>query len=60
MSADDRRLQKADVKLMIAYPIQYEPMNRIMQRLVRERVFGLVKFIESDNGQRVGKGFCDR
>jgi predicted dehydrogenase len=47
--------KKADVKLMIAYRIQYEPMNRMMQRLVREKVFGPVKFIESDNGQRVEK-----
>jgi predicted dehydrogenase len=47
--------KKADVKLMIAYRIQYEPMNRTMQRMVREKVFGPVKFVEADNGQRVEK-----
>lgn len=45
--------RKAKVKLMVAYRIQYEPMNRAMQRMVREKVFGPIKFIESDNGQRV-------
>ena len=47
--------KKANVKLMIAYRIQYEPMNRAMQRMVREKVFGAVKFIEADNGERVEK-----
>jgi predicted dehydrogenase len=47
--------KKAKVKLMIAYRIQYEPMNRAMQRIVRQKVFGPVKYIESDNGQRVEK-----
>lgn len=39
--------RKAKVKLMIAYRVQYEPMNRAMQRLVREKTFGPVKYIES-------------
>lgn len=39
----------AKVKLMIAYRIQYEPMNRTMQGLVREKRFGEVKYIESAN-----------
>ena len=39
----------AKVKLMIAYRIQYEPMNRAMQRIVREKTFGDVKYIESAN-----------
>jgi predicted dehydrogenase len=47
--------KKAKVKLMIAYRIQYEPMNRAMQRMVREKAHGPLKFIESDNGQRVEK-----
>jgi len=47
--------KKARVKLMIAYRIQYEPINHAMQRIVREKVFGSVKYIESDNGQRVEK-----
>jgi predicted dehydrogenase len=37
----------AKVKLMIGYRIQYEPMNRAMQRLVREQVFGPAKFIDA-------------
>jgi predicted dehydrogenase len=45
--------KKADVKLMIAYRIQYEPMNRAMQRMVRKKVFGPVKFVEADNGERI-------
>ena len=45
--------KKAKVKLMIGYRIQYELMNRAMQRLVREKTFGEVKYIESANGQRV-------
>jgi len=39
----------AKVKLMVAYRIQYEPMNRAMQRLVRQKTFGDVKYIESAN-----------
>jgi predicted dehydrogenase len=39
----------AKVKLMIAYRVQYEPMNRAMQRFVREKTFGEVKYIESAN-----------
>lgn len=39
----------ARVKLMVAYRIQYEPMNRAMQRLVREKAFGDLKYIESAN-----------
>lgn len=45
--------QRAKVKLMIAYRIQYEPMNRAMQRIVRQQVFGPSKFIESANGLHV-------
>jgi predicted dehydrogenase len=39
--------KKADVKLMIGYRIQYEPMNRAMQRVVREQAFGPAKFIDA-------------
>jgi predicted dehydrogenase len=45
----------AKVKLMIAYRIQYEPMNREMQRLVRSKTFGDVKYIESADFQKVEK-----
>ena len=47
--------QRAKVKLMIAYRVQYEPMNRTMQRLVRQQTFGSAKFIESADGMRVTK-----
>ncbi|MEP6603247.1 MAG: Gfo/Idh/MocA family oxidoreductase [Spartobacteria bacterium] len=43
----------AKVKLMVAYRIQYEPMNRAMQQLVREKTFGPMKTIESANCQMV-------
>jgi predicted dehydrogenase len=45
--------KKAKVKLMIAYRVQYEPMNRAMQRLVREKAFGQIKYIDSVNSLRV-------
>jgi predicted dehydrogenase len=45
--------QRGNVKLMIAYRIQYEPMNRAMQKMMREQVFGPMKFIESADGIRV-------
>jgi predicted dehydrogenase len=45
--------QRGNVKLMIAYRIQYEPMNRAMQKMMREQVFGPTKFIESADGIRV-------
>ena len=45
--------QRSKVKLMIAYRIQYEPMNRAMQKIVRQQGFGPSKFIESANGLRV-------
>ncbi len=41
-------------KLMIAYRIQYEPNNRLMQKMVREKKYGAVKLIESVNGQAQG------
>jgi predicted dehydrogenase len=45
----------ARVKLMIAYRIQYEPMNRAVQRLVREKSFGEIKYLESANLQKVAQ-----
>jgi predicted dehydrogenase len=50
-----KECQRARVKLMIAYRIQYEPMNRLMQKMVREKAFGPIKFIESANGIRVDR-----
>jgi predicted dehydrogenase len=46
--------REAQRKLMIAYRIQYEPNNRMVQRLVREQTYGPVKLIEAVNGQRQG------
>ncbi len=45
---------KADRHLMIAYRIQYEPYNRLMQKWVREKKYGPVKVIEGANGQDQG------
>ncbi len=41
----------ANVKLMIAYRQQYEPNNRWIQKLVREKTFGPVKLFEANNSQ---------
>ena len=41
----------AGVKLMIAYRQQYEPMNRWIRQLVREKTFGAVKLFEANNSQ---------
>jgi predicted dehydrogenase len=46
--------KQAGRHLMIAYRIQYEPYNRMVQRYVREQKFGRVKFIESVNTQNQG------
>ena len=45
---------KADRHLMVAYRIQYEPYNRLMQKWVREKKYGAVKVIEGANGQDQG------
>lgn len=44
---------KAKVKLMIGYRVQYEPMNRRMQQLVREKTFGSVQYLGATNAMRV-------
>ncbi len=46
--------KKAGRKLMIAYRIQYEPNNRLVQKHVRDKTFGRVKLIEMVNGQDQG------
>lgn len=43
--------KKADRKLMVAYRIQYEPMNRQIMKWTREKKWGKVKVIEMYNGQ---------
>ncbi len=46
--------QKAGKKLAVAYRIQYEPYNRYVREMIRNKQFGDVKLIESVNGQRQG------
>jgi predicted dehydrogenase len=41
----------ANVKLMVAYRIQYEPHNRKLRELLKDRTFGVPKYIESSNCQ---------
>jgi predicted dehydrogenase len=43
--------RSANVKLMIAYRIQYEPHNRKLRELVKNQTFGAPKFIEASNSQ---------
>jgi predicted dehydrogenase len=43
--------EKAGRKLMIAYRIQYEPLNRQVYELVRNKTFGPVKLIDAVNTQ---------
>ena len=45
---------KAGRKLMIGYRIQYEPHNRMIRDLVRNKTHGPVKLIEAVNVQRQG------
>ena len=42
---------KAGKKLMIAYRIQYESLNRQAQKLVRDKTYGATKFIQMMNCQ---------
>ena len=42
---------KAGVKLMIAYRIQYQPHNRKLRELVQKKDFGEPKFVEASNCQ---------
>lgn len=42
---------KAGVKLMIAYRIQYQPHNRKLRELIQKKEFGPAKFIEASNCQ---------
>ena len=46
--------KQANKKLMVAYRIQYEPNNRLMQKWVRDKKYGAVKLIEGANGQAQG------
>ncbi|GGB82421.1 Gfo/Idh/MocA family protein [Dyadobacter sediminis] len=42
---------KANVKLMIAYRIQYQPHNRKLRELLQKKEFGPAKYIEAANCQ---------
>jgi predicted dehydrogenase len=42
---------KANVKLMIAYRIQYQPHNRYIREQLQKQTFGKTKFIEACNSQ---------
>ncbi len=57
-SAEAQRMidacKTANRKLMIAYRIQYEPMNRYVRELVRKKEYGKIKLIEASNGQLTG------
>jgi len=46
----------AQRKLMIAYRCQYEPYNREVLRMVREKTFGPARFIDAVNLQNQGDG----
>lgn len=43
--------REAGKKLMIAYRIQYEPLNRMAQQLVRDKTYGAPKLIQMMNCQ---------
>ena len=43
--------KQANVKLMIAYRIQYEPHNRKVREMIQSSQFGKVKSILANNGQ---------
>lgn len=50
-----RAAEQAKRKLMVAYRIQYEPMNRQVRQWVRTQKHGSVKLIEAVNVQRQGE-----
>ena len=43
--------KQANVKLMIAYRIQYEPHNRYIREQLQKKTFGNTKFVEASNNQ---------
>jgi predicted dehydrogenase len=42
---------KAGVKLMVAYRIQYQPHNRKLRELLQKKEFGTPKYVEASNSQ---------
>lgn len=43
--------EQANVKLMIAYRIQYQPHNRKLRELLQNKTYGSAKYIEASNSQ---------
>ncbi|KZB97798.1 Glucose--fructose oxidoreductase [Methylobacterium radiotolerans] len=52
--------EKAAVKLMVAYRIQYETYNRRLARFVRERTFGRLLGISATNVQTVAENGAEQ
>lgn len=46
--------KKANKKLMIAYRIQYEPLNKLAKQWTRDKKYGKIKLIEAVNTQNQG------
>ncbi|HJU04765.1 MAG TPA: Gfo/Idh/MocA family oxidoreductase [Nitrospiraceae bacterium] len=46
--------ERANLKLMIAYRIQYEPYNRMVRDMVRTKRCGTIKFVDLVNAHRQG------
>ena len=42
---------KADVKLMVAYRIHYQPHNRKLREMIQKKEFEIPKFVEAHNSQ---------
>ena len=51
---------RANVKLMVAYRIQYEPFNRRAMRLVRDRRYGRLLAISATNTQTVAENGAEQ
>ncbi|RYY59829.1 MAG: Gfo/Idh/MocA family oxidoreductase [Chitinophagaceae bacterium] len=46
-----RACEQANVKLMIAYRIQYQPHNRYVRQQLKQQEFGTTRFVEACNSQ---------
>lgn len=43
--------KRANVKLMVAYRIQFQPHNRMVREMLESKEFGIAKYIEAHNSQ---------
>lgn len=43
--------KQANVKLMVAYRIQFQPHNRMVKEMLESKEFGIAKYIEAHNSQ---------